>query len=220
MSVIDTTRNTVATTISVGQQPGPVTLGPDGRHAYVPNGRSNSVTVIHTGNNTITATIPVQQNPRPVTPEPGRALRLRGRRRLAPISRVALSPDGARAHIVSHGSSGGDRRLRVTRSQIAERSAGRRASSAPIDRSHDLKTAPRADCCSPTGRAPLLQRPVRGHHPDTRSTDLHRNHHRYRRAQRGNLAGRAVFILVWVGFMALFRGVSDIGLAFALRRLG
>lgn len=35
-----------------------------------------------------------------------------------------------------------------------------------------------------------------------------------------NLAGRAVFILLWVGFMAIFRGASDIVLAFHLRRLG
>jgi uncharacterized membrane protein HdeD (DUF308 family) len=34
-----------------------------------------------------------------------------------------------------------------------------------------------------------------------------------------NLAGRAVFILAWVGFMAIFRGVSDVALAFSLRRL-
>jgi uncharacterized membrane protein HdeD (DUF308 family) len=34
-----------------------------------------------------------------------------------------------------------------------------------------------------------------------------------------NLADRAFFILVWVGFMAIFRGVSDVALAFSLRRL-
>lgn len=35
-----------------------------------------------------------------------------------------------------------------------------------------------------------------------------------------NLAGRAVFILFWVGLMAAFRGFSDIVLAFELRRFG
>ncbi|MEK6440362.1 DUF308 domain-containing protein [Pseudonocardia sp. T1-2H] len=35
-----------------------------------------------------------------------------------------------------------------------------------------------------------------------------------------DLAGRAVFILLWVGFMAIFRGISDLMLAFELRRLG
>jgi uncharacterized membrane protein HdeD (DUF308 family) len=34
------------------------------------------------------------------------------------------------------------------------------------------------------------------------------------------LAERAAFILIWVGFMAIFRGVSDVALAFSLRRLG
>jgi len=34
------------------------------------------------------------------------------------------------------------------------------------------------------------------------------------------LAARTVFILLWVGFMAIFRGTSDIVLAFELRRLG
>lgn len=32
------------------------------------------------------------------------------------------------------------------------------------------------------------------------------------------LGARAAFILLWVGFMAIFRGVSDIALGFALRR--
>ena len=31
-----------------------------------------------------------------------------------------------------------------------------------------------------------------------------------------DLAGRTAFILLWVGFMALFRGVSDIVLAFTM----
>jgi uncharacterized membrane protein HdeD (DUF308 family) len=35
-----------------------------------------------------------------------------------------------------------------------------------------------------------------------------------------NLASRAAFILLWVGFLAIFRGIRDIALAFELRRLG
>jgi uncharacterized membrane protein HdeD (DUF308 family) len=35
-----------------------------------------------------------------------------------------------------------------------------------------------------------------------------------------NLGARAAFILVWVGFLALFRGFSDIVVAFELHRLG
>jgi uncharacterized membrane protein HdeD (DUF308 family) len=34
------------------------------------------------------------------------------------------------------------------------------------------------------------------------------------------LAARSAFILLWVGFMAVFRGIRDIALAFELRRLG
>jgi uncharacterized membrane protein HdeD (DUF308 family) len=34
-----------------------------------------------------------------------------------------------------------------------------------------------------------------------------------------DLAGRASFILLWVGFMAVFRAISDVMLAFSLRRL-
>jgi uncharacterized membrane protein HdeD (DUF308 family) len=33
------------------------------------------------------------------------------------------------------------------------------------------------------------------------------------------LGTRAAFILLWIGFMAIFRGFSDIGLAFSLRRI-
>ena len=35
-----------------------------------------------------------------------------------------------------------------------------------------------------------------------------------------NLAGRTAFILLWVGFMAVFRGTADIVMAFELRRFG
>jgi uncharacterized membrane protein HdeD (DUF308 family) len=35
-----------------------------------------------------------------------------------------------------------------------------------------------------------------------------------------DLAGRASFIFLWVGFMAVFRAISDVMLAFSLRRLG
>jgi uncharacterized membrane protein HdeD (DUF308 family) len=34
------------------------------------------------------------------------------------------------------------------------------------------------------------------------------------------LAARSAFVLLWVGFMAVFRGIRDIALAFELRRLG
>jgi uncharacterized membrane protein HdeD (DUF308 family) len=34
------------------------------------------------------------------------------------------------------------------------------------------------------------------------------------------LAARSAFVLLWVGFMAIFRGIRDIAMAFELRRLG
>jgi uncharacterized membrane protein HdeD (DUF308 family) len=37
--------------------------------------------------------------------------------------------------------------------------------------------------------------------------------------QTWDLKNRAAFILLWVGFMAIFRGVSDIALAFSLRSI-
>ena len=35
-----------------------------------------------------------------------------------------------------------------------------------------------------------------------------------------DLAARSAFVLLWVGFMAVFHGIRDIALAFELRRLG
>jgi uncharacterized membrane protein HdeD (DUF308 family) len=35
-----------------------------------------------------------------------------------------------------------------------------------------------------------------------------------------DLAARSAFILLWVGFMAVFRGIRDVALAFELRRVG
>src|SRR5262249_43224169 len=34
-----------------------------------------------------------------------------------------------------------------------------------------------------------------------------------------NLGSRAAFILLWIGFMAIFRGVSDIAMGFSLRSM-
>jgi YVTN family beta-propeller protein len=69
-------------TIPVGQYPWDVALTPDGRHAYITNTGSDSVSVIDTASNTITATIPVDQGP----------------------EGVALAPDGRRAYITNTGS--------------------------------------------------------------------------------------------------------------------
>jgi len=63
VSVIDTSTNTVMTTVPVGVTPRGVAITPDGGHAYVTNAGSNNVSVIDTATNTVTATVPVGRNP-------------------------------------------------------------------------------------------------------------------------------------------------------------
>ena len=57
VSVIGTSNNTVADTVSVDSGPRGVAITPDGSYAYVPNYSSNSVSVIGTSNNTVVATV-------------------------------------------------------------------------------------------------------------------------------------------------------------------
>jgi YVTN family beta-propeller protein len=63
VSVIDTTTNTVTTTVNVGSYPIGVTVTPDGTKIYVTNYNNNSVSLIDTTSNKVTATIPVGNNP-------------------------------------------------------------------------------------------------------------------------------------------------------------
>ncbi len=66
VSVIETTGNTVMTTITagVGNNPVGVAVTPDGKHAYVTNFTSNNVSVIATASNTVVGTpIPVGLTP-------------------------------------------------------------------------------------------------------------------------------------------------------------
>jgi YVTN family beta-propeller protein len=74
--------STASDTIPVGQAPAGVALASDGRHAYITNNGSGSVSVIDTASKTVTATIPVGQNP----------------------EGVALAPDGRHAYITNNGS--------------------------------------------------------------------------------------------------------------------
>lgn len=46
MSVIDTTTNTVVSTIAVGDGPFGVAISPDGTHAYITNANSDTVSMI------------------------------------------------------------------------------------------------------------------------------------------------------------------------------
>jgi len=70
VSVINTTTNEIATTITVASQPYGVSVSPDGSKVYVTNELSSSVSVINTSTNTVTATIPVGQFPISVTESP------------------------------------------------------------------------------------------------------------------------------------------------------
>jgi YVTN family beta-propeller protein len=57
--VIETTGNTVMTTIPVGLGPFGVAVTPDGKHVYVTNLNDHNVSVIETTGNTVMATVPV-----------------------------------------------------------------------------------------------------------------------------------------------------------------
>jgi YVTN family beta-propeller protein len=59
-----------------------VAVSPDGRHAYIADRGSGSVSVVETGGNTVTATVPVGTDP----------------------TGVAVSPDGRHAYITNAGS--------------------------------------------------------------------------------------------------------------------
>jgi YVTN family beta-propeller protein len=73
VSVIDTTSNTVAATVTVGIQPLGVAVSPDGKHAYVANTNIGSgtgtgtVSVIDTTTITVAATVTVGSGPVPVS---------------------------------------------------------------------------------------------------------------------------------------------------------
>jgi YVTN family beta-propeller protein len=63
-----------AATIAVGGEPNGVAVTPDGKHAYVPNGFDNNVSVIDTATNTVVATVGVGSLPQGVgivPPPPG-----------------------------------------------------------------------------------------------------------------------------------------------------
>ena len=77
-TVIDTATNTVeATVITVGTVPGGVAITPDGKHAYVMNFVSNTVSVIDTASNTVVGTHgPGGDYPRCGRRHPGRETRL------------------------------------------------------------------------------------------------------------------------------------------------
>jgi|GEM_PF-2192927 len=79
VSVINTTTNAIAGTITVGSNPFGVAVSPDGTKVYVTNYGSNSVSVIGTATNTVTATITVGSQP----------------------MGIAVTPDGTKVYVVN-----------------------------------------------------------------------------------------------------------------------
>ena len=63
VSVINTSTNTVSTTVTVGSSPYGVAINPAGTYAYVANHGSNTVSVINTSTNTVSATVTVGSGP-------------------------------------------------------------------------------------------------------------------------------------------------------------
>jgi YVTN family beta-propeller protein len=84
VSVIDTTPNTVGTTINVGNGAQSIVITPDNRKVYVANNVSNTVTVINGTTNTIMATIAGFSGP----------------------SGMAMSPSGDRVYVTNGGAAG------------------------------------------------------------------------------------------------------------------
>ncbi len=88
VSVIDTSSNTVATTISVGNiGPLGVAITPDGTRAYVAGAVNGTLAVIDTSSNTVATTVSVPNIAN------------------SPVN-VAITPDGKRAYVVTYGFGG------------------------------------------------------------------------------------------------------------------
>jgi YVTN family beta-propeller protein len=85
--VIDTTNNTVQTTIQVSKGSSStigrgIAITPDGKNAYLTNGGLNTVSVINTATNTVSATVDVGVDP----------------------GGLAITPDGKHVYVTNHGS--------------------------------------------------------------------------------------------------------------------
>ena len=80
VSVIDTSNNTLVTTIPAGVYPYGVAVSPDGLKAYVANQGSNTVSVINTTTNEVSATIDVGKG----------------------NWGIAVSPDGTKAYVTNY----------------------------------------------------------------------------------------------------------------------
>ena len=79
VSVIDTAKNEVTTTIPVGHSPRGIAISPDGATAYVTAATDDAVTVVDTTTNVVTTTVPVGKSPQG----------------------IAVAPDGAKVYVVN-----------------------------------------------------------------------------------------------------------------------
>lgn len=79
VSVIDTAKNEVTTTIPVGHSPRGIAISPDGATAYVTAATDDEVTVVDTTTNAVTMTVPVGKSPQG----------------------VAVIPDGTKVYVVN-----------------------------------------------------------------------------------------------------------------------
>lgn len=70
VSVVDTTTDTVATTVNVGDTPFGAAVTPDGKKVYVANSDENTVSVIDTATNEVVATVKVGVSPRGIAVAP------------------------------------------------------------------------------------------------------------------------------------------------------
>jgi YVTN family beta-propeller protein len=80
--VLETSGNTVMTTVAVGRNPLEVAVTPDGKHVYVTNEGDGTVSVIDTASNTVMTTVAVG----------------------ASTEGVAVTPDGKHAYVANLGS--------------------------------------------------------------------------------------------------------------------
>lgn len=66
LSVIETSTNLVAQTVTVGNNPEDIAITPNGAFAYVVNSASNDISVLETATNTVQSTVNVGNNPQSV----------------------------------------------------------------------------------------------------------------------------------------------------------
>lgn len=121
VSVIDTAKNEVTTTIPVGRSPRGIAISPDGATAYVTSAVDDTVSLVDTTSNTVSMTIPVGKAPQGimVTPDGTKAYVVNGKGNSVtvlntatkqvvvtiPVGKepqaIAIAPDGKTAYVTN-----------------------------------------------------------------------------------------------------------------------